>query len=878
MTFDYRHAGRHGDIRSRRRLCRAEPPGDTNDVPHGNGQYDIHDSTVTVNGDTTAEPDETFKVNLTNISAGAKAGQTSGTGTILDDDAQSYSIMDIQGHGARSPLAGAGTSLGGMLKTPSAGHTNVVTAVSSKGFFMQDTVGDNDPTTSDGIFVFTGTSSNPAVTIGDLVTVAGRVQEFSGSTEIAGSPTFTVVGHNLAQIPTPYDLSSNLPTTNPTTGICMGTGSTIVPPNVAPADETVRNDGYQASNFACLDGMLVTMSHGIINAPTPAAGGSGNTIGGASNTGFSAVAGGPRSFRRPGIGADDINHPLNAGVATFYGNPELVQIYYNGVVSLPSNGMPVASGMAVGGVYNGGQAFSVVGVVQGFVATPATGEAVQDPTYEIYPRAASDLALIGSPTLPVPVADPIPNKLTVGSQNGLHFFNNVNDGADTSQYTDSCNDPATSSNDTCPTLAQYNIRLAKMSLQIRTVLKAPLVQVLQEIESYGVATDLAAKISADSGGSIVYQPYLIPGNDPGGINIAILVRAGVTVNSVTQIWANALTSACSGSGPCLLNDRPPLLLDATYQGYHFRVLAIYDRSLNGLGDIAGGKDYVGRKRREEAEQVATIVQALQTTGAHVPLDNATVAGNPAGEAGNAQQDAAGNITPAREPSDHSFRGNFDIVGDATVPVVVVGDFNAYEFTDGYVDVTGTIMGTVDTNPAHSVYPPTGGYVAPSPTLFDTGSAQTAADHYSYTFNSFLQEIDHILVTSVGQADFVSIGNVHGDADVSPAAPDALDSTTARRTSDHDGQVVTLGWVVTPSASGSGTISPATVQTVSSARTVSVHADAFARLRGEGHRQLQDGQRRRRARHVECRRLYAAGRRAQGLSASARHSLHCARSP
>jgi hypothetical protein len=42
----------------------------------------------------------------------------------------------------------------------------------------------------------------------------------------------------------------------------------------------------------------------------------------------------------------------------------------------------------------------------------------------------------------------------------------------------------------------------------------------------------------------------------------------------------------------------------------------------------------------------------------------------------------------------------------------------------------------------------------------------------------------------------------------------LDPNTASRTSDHDGQVVTVGYVVTPSAAPNGTINPATLRTVS----------------------------------------------------------------
>ena len=61
-------------------------------------------------------------------------------------------------------------------------------------------------------------------------------------------------------------------------------------------------------------------------------------------------------------------------------------------------------------------------------------------------------------------------------------------------------------------------------------------------------------------------------------------------------------------------------------------------------------------------------------------------------AGDARGNVAGLITA----------GPFDITGDVNVPLIVVGDFNSYEFTDGYVDVTGTPPLVLDpTTAAHS---------------------------------------------------------------------------------------------------------------------------------------------------------------------------------
>ncbi|WP_344116143.1 lamin tail domain-containing protein [Kribbella alba] len=84
-------------------------------------------------------------------------------------------IHDIQGAAHLSPLAG---KLVGNV-------TGVVTAKSGNGFWFQDPQPDDNPATSEGVFVFT--SSAPTVAVGDAVTVEGTVAEFrpggSGGTD-----------------------------------------------------------------------------------------------------------------------------------------------------------------------------------------------------------------------------------------------------------------------------------------------------------------------------------------------------------------------------------------------------------------------------------------------------------------------------------------------------------------------------------------------------------------------------------------------------------------------------------------------------------------------------------------------------------------------
>ena len=75
---------------------------------------------------------------------------------------------------------------------------------------MQDS-GDNDPRTSDGLFVYTSPRRANKVEVrpGDVVSVTGRVEEFSGMTQI-GATTQIVVQNNGA-LPTPLPLTWPLP-------------------------------------------------------------------------------------------------------------------------------------------------------------------------------------------------------------------------------------------------------------------------------------------------------------------------------------------------------------------------------------------------------------------------------------------------------------------------------------------------------------------------------------------------------------------------------------------------------------------------------------------------------------------------------------------
>lgn len=61
----------------------------------------------------------------------------------------------------------------------------------AQGFYLQDPIGDGDPATSDGIFVFTGSAN--LVSVGQVVNVSGFARERFGQTTLNGSNSNTAV-------------------------------------------------------------------------------------------------------------------------------------------------------------------------------------------------------------------------------------------------------------------------------------------------------------------------------------------------------------------------------------------------------------------------------------------------------------------------------------------------------------------------------------------------------------------------------------------------------------------------------------------------------------------------------------------------------------
>lgn len=112
-------------------------------------------------------------------------------------------------------------------------------------------------------------------------------------------------------------------------------------------------------------------------------------------------------------------------------------------------------------------------------------------------------------------------------------------------------------------------------------------------------------------------------------------------------------------------------------------------------------------------------------------------------------------------------------------LVLIGDFNAFELKDGYVDVIGTIAG----QPA----PPDEVVLASedlvNPDLANLVAALPQEERYTFVFDGNAQVLDHVLVNSAAAPFVRDVAVARGNADAPEVARN--DASSAFRLSDHD---------------------------------------------------------------------------------------------
>lgn len=108
-------------------------------------------------------------------------------------------IYDVQGNGLASPLAGTEVAVEGVVVGDFQNNTGIDSG-NLNGFHIQDPLGDGNPATSDGIFIYAPGGMD--VQRGDRVRVRGAVSEYNGMTEItAGQIWLCSQGNEVAATP-----------------------------------------------------------------------------------------------------------------------------------------------------------------------------------------------------------------------------------------------------------------------------------------------------------------------------------------------------------------------------------------------------------------------------------------------------------------------------------------------------------------------------------------------------------------------------------------------------------------------------------------------------------------------------------------------------
>ena len=289
----------------------------------------------------------------------------------------------------------------------------------------------------------------------------------------------------------------------------------------------------------------------------------------------------------------------------------------------------------------------------------------------------------------------------------------------------------------------------KAALAIKDVLRFP--DIIGTIEIFDLAglQALAAEIESISG--VVYEARLIEADGVSGDadqDVGFLVKTSrIQIDSVTQIEqagcdgtaANCNSFIDPNTGqPALLNDRPPLVLRATVDpsGINPRqiiVIVNHLRSFIDIEGVSGEGERVRAKRKAQGEFLANLLQDLQ-------------------------------------------------INNPTTPIMSIGDYNAYQFSDGYTDPVATIKGT-PTPDDHLVVDESPDVV--NPDFINLTDGLPPDQQYSFIFEGTPQAIDQFIINTVANQYLQRYTVARNNSDFPEGPTFANDPNRPERCSDHD---------------------------------------------------------------------------------------------
>ena len=288
----------------------------------------------------------------------------------------------------------------------------------------------------------------------------------------------------------------------------------------------------------------------------------------------------------------------------------------------------------------------------------------------------------------------------------------------------------------------FEKRLKKISLAVRNVVSMPDVLGIVEVENQDVLIKLAERINSDAVAAGQPDPRYASvhkeSNDVRGIDVGFLVKSTKIRTLNTEHLGAELKHKHPDANPKeTLFSRPPILSEfetiSDDKPFKFTVVVNHLKSYRGIESSR-----VQNKRRRQAEFLAETVSRRQSEN---PLEK----------------------------------------------IILIGDFNAFQFNDGYNDLIGTLKGKPEKN-----------VLTPAEKVFETGLVNlvdyiTEPNRYSYVFGGSAQTLDHILINKPTIPFAAKFGYARFNADFPKVY--ANDETRPERVSDHDVPVLYLKTVI-----------------------------------------------------------------------------------
>ncbi|MGY6520001.1 MAG: Calx-beta domain-containing protein [Lysobacteraceae bacterium] len=303
-------------------------------------------------------------------------------------------------------------------------------------------------------------------------------------------------------------------------------------------------------------------------------------------------------------------------------------------------------------------------------------------------------------------------------------------------------------------------RLLKTSRAICEGMGAPAIVALQESFGPGAISALADAINQNLPGSCpagADYRFIAPPNPNGSIQLALLYDVGLNAAGLprAQLESFELVGVADrvdnpDGSQSVLNDRPPLVAEMTAstdsgETVGLTVINVHQRSLIGVNSLAAGPsgwptegERVRDKRLRSALWLAGYLEQRQSD-------------------------------------------------DPERPVLVLGDFNAFEFSDGFVDVLGILTGfpaAADEVLLHAGSP----VQVP---LLNLVLTVPEDDRYSFVFDGSAQVLDHILANAATLERFEDVRMAYARINADFAIALFGDGESPARASDHDPAVAFL---------------------------------------------------------------------------------------